>query len=189
LTYGLYRGVSEQKQVPITSVSVPKGYKPPSGSPPSNTRGESNARYCRNCGKVLQYEDTKFCPSCGKSVSDSSSPSSTYSSVSEYPNVVRQLPYKSPGTAALIAFIGGIFGLCGIGHMYVGKVGMGIGILVVGLVMYGLSLLAFGGGGGLAILGLFGLGYVVLWIWQIFKARSLARIFNESVKTSGKEPW
>ena len=36
------------------------------------------------------------------------------------------LPHKSPGTAALIAFIGGLIGLPGIGHMYVGKVGRGL---------------------------------------------------------------
>jgi TM2 domain-containing membrane protein YozV len=142
---------------------------------------------CQNQGKVLQYEDTRFCPSCGKSVSDSSSPSSTSSSVSEYPNVVRQLPYKSPGTAALLACVGGIFGLCGIGHMYVGKVGRGIAILVVGLFIFGPTLLGLSGG--VAIFGIFAFGYLILWIWQIFKARSLAKIFNESVKTSGKEPW
>jgi hypothetical protein len=165
-------------------MALPKGENPPSDSPPSNSRKEGNAGYCRNCGKLLQFKDTKFCPNCGKSIGNSSY-NNTSPSISENPNVVRQLPYKSPGTAALIAFIGGIFGLCGIGHMYVGKVGRGIGILIGGLVMLGLSLLAFAG---LAVLGFFGLGYLVLFIWQIFKARSLARIFNESVRTSGREP-
>lgn len=51
------------------------------------------------------------------------------------PSIVEHLPYKSPGTAALIAFIGGLFALPGIGHIYVGKVGRGIGILILGLMM------------------------------------------------------
>jgi len=59
------------------------------------------------------------------------------------PSVVQPLPYKSPGTVALIAFIGGIFALPGIGHIYVGKVGRGIGILILGLILYALLLLPY----------------------------------------------
>jgi len=35
----------------------------------------------------------------------------------------------------------------------------------------------------------FGIDYFVLFIWQIFNARKLAKKFNEVVKTTGKEPW
>jgi len=35
----------------------------------------------------------------------------------------------------------------------------------------------------------FGIAYFVLFIWQIFNARKLAKKFNEVVKTTGKEPW
>jgi len=34
-----------------------------------------------------------------------------------------------------------------------------------------------------------GISYLVLWIWQIFNARELAKKFNESVRVTGKEPW
>jgi hypothetical protein len=34
-----------------------------------------------------------------------------------------------------------------------------------------------------------GISYLVLWIWQIFNARELAKKFNESVQATGKEPW
>jgi ABC-type transport system involved in cytochrome c biogenesis permease subunit len=34
-----------------------------------------------------------------------------------------------------------------------------------------------------------GIAYFVLWIWQIFNARNLAKKFNESVRETGKEPW
>src|ERR1044071_4397442 len=90
--------------------------------------------FCSNCGEKLDASmNTNECPKCH----------SVYSALHEHsnhsespPRVVEQLPYKSPGTAALIAFIGGIFALPGIGHIYVGKVGKGIGILVGGLFLY-----------------------------------------------------
>jgi hypothetical protein len=66
----------------------------------------------------------------------------------------------------------------GIGHIYAGKVGRGIGILIGGLVMLGLSLWLMVASGGLSVLPyFFGLGYLVLFIWQIFKARSLGQDF------------
>jgi len=101
--------------------------------------------------------------------------------------VGQQLPYKSPGTSALIAFIGGIFGLPGIGHICVGKVGRGIGILLVGLVLYVLTISFIYVFPPIALI--FSIGYLILFIWQIFSARKLAKEFNELVRTTGKEPW
>ena len=48
------------------------------------------------------------------------------------------------------------------------------------------------GSGGIIfiVMFIFGIAYLVLWIWQIFNARKLARKFNELVRTNGgKEPW
>ena len=40
------------------------------------------------------------------------------------------------------------------------------------------------------IIFLLGIAYLVLWIWQIFNAKKLAKKFNELVRTNGgKEPW
>jgi TM2 domain-containing membrane protein YozV len=128
---------------------------------------------------------------------------------------VEQLPYKSPGTTALIAFLGGLFALPGIGHIYIGRVRRGIIILVIGLVLYILAIIPVilmisfqeflstqneyssdvirdVPGVWLQIISLmivFGVGYIVMFIWQIFDARKLARKFNEVVRTTGKEPW
>lgn len=49
--------------------------------------------------------------------------------------VVEHSHYKSPGTAGILAFIGGIFSLLGIGHIYVGKVRRGIIMMICGLVL------------------------------------------------------
>jgi TM2 domain-containing membrane protein YozV len=99
---------------------------------------------------------------------------------SRQPSIVTQLPYKSPGTAALIAFIGGIFGLPGIGHIYKGKLGKGIGILILGLFLYAMMIAS--------IFGFSPMTFIFV-IWQIFSARGQAREFNKLVKESGKEPW
>ncbi|HEX6294353.1 MAG TPA: hypothetical protein VFZ46_04310 [Nitrososphaeraceae archaeon] len=56
-------------------------------------------------------EEIKKCPKCGIDLQTES--------IHTTSSVVNQLPYKSPGTAALIAFIGGIFGLPGISHIYI----------------------------------------------------------------------
>lgn len=127
------------------------------------------------------------------------------------PPSINRIVYKSSGTAALLAFIGAIFGLPGIGHIYVGGIGRGLLILFSGFVLYVFSWLSVVGGffGGLlgtaasrssdAGLSIFqsglGLGvflwfaYIALLIWQIFNARSLAKKLNESIQLTGKEPW
>ena len=138
-------------------------------------------KYCSNCGERFDLnEEIKKCPKCGIDLQKESIPTTS--------SVVNQLPYKSPGTAALIAFIGGIFGLPGIGHIYIGKVGKGIGILIAGIIIA--ALLVFITISFEIILSfILGIAYLALWIWQIFNARKLAKEFNESVRITGKEPW
>ena len=163
----------------------------------------STPKFCSNCGETLENlndEEIKKCPKCKVDLIQIGGP--THNTP-----VVDQLPYKSPGTAALIAFIGGIFALLGLGHMYIGNVGRGIGILISGIIIYVLliiiiifslslqGLLFLGvdespiGIEAILIIFVLGIAYFVLWIWQIFNARKLAKKFNESVRITGKEPW
>jgi glucan phosphoethanolaminetransferase (alkaline phosphatase superfamily) len=160
--------------------------------------------FCSNCGERLDSSvSIEECPKCHTPLHEHSK------HIEPTPSVIEQLPYKSPGTAALIAFIGGIFALPGIGHIYVGKVGRGIGILVLGLILYALTVIsifsvgflagfeqpnvasdsASAGLGAIAIMLVLSFVYIILFIWQIFNARKLAKKFNEAVKTTGKEPW
>jgi hypothetical protein len=74
-------------------------------------------KFCSNCGETLKNlndnnKEIKKCPKCGIDLLQVGGVSICNTSV------VDQLPYKSPGTAALIAFIGGIFALPGLGHIY-----------------------------------------------------------------------
>jgi hypothetical protein len=103
-----------------------------------------------------------------------------------------------------------IFALLGLGHIFIGKIGKGFGILVSGIIIYVLFVIMAISLPGMLLLGLFesstgdsgsgeiiiivmfilGIAYLVLWIWQIFNARKLAKKFNELVRTNdGKEPW
>jgi hypothetical protein len=158
----------------------------------------SRPKFCSNCGKTLDInKEIKKCSKCG--IDFQQQVRSTYNK-----SIVDQLPYKSPGTAALIAFIGGIFALLGLGHIYVGKVERGIGILISGIIIYVLLIIMVISFPSFLILApdessvgievilmvfVLGIAYFVLWIWQIFNARKLAKKFNESVRTTGIEPW
>lgn len=166
----------------------------------------SRPKFCSNCGKTLDLnQENKKCSKCGFDLQQQQVESSTSNT-----SIVDQLPYKSPGTAALIAFIGGIFALLGLGHIFVGKIGKGFGILVSGIIIYVLFVIMAVSLPGMLLLGLvesssgdagsgvmifiimfiLGIAYLVFWIWQIFNARKLAKKFNELVRTKGgKEPW
>jgi len=164
-------------------------------------------KFCSNCGESLDQEST-ICSKCGIDLQQQQQ--QQVGSTTQNRPIVDQLPYKSPGTAALIAFIGGIFALLGLGHIFVGKIGKGFGILVSGIIIYvlfvimaislpGMLLLGLvesstgdASSGGIIFIVMFilGIAYLVFWIWQIFNARKLARKFNELVRTNGgKEPW
>ena len=86
-------------------------------------------KFCSNCGESLDQESS-ICSKCGIDLQQQ------LGSTTQNRPIVDQLPYKSPGTAALIAFIGGIFALLGLGHIFVGKIGKGFGILVSGIIIY-----------------------------------------------------
>jgi hypothetical protein len=87
-------------------------------------------KYCSNCGEKLDVNlDITECPKCHSALHEHSR------HVESPSRIVEQLPYKSPGTAALKAFIVGIFALPGIGHIYVEKVGKGVAILVGGFII------------------------------------------------------
>ena len=104
------------------------------------------------------------------------------------------LPRKNPGITAVLALVFGIFGLYGIGHIYVGRLKRGFILLAVGIVLAILTYLSL-------IFGIFtfGLGFIiaipliivdlVLWIWQTFDSYKLAKEYNRIVQETEKEPW
>jgi uncharacterized membrane protein len=167
--------------------------------------------FCKDCGKELLYKHADYCSHCGKAQFEESTPAVEEEEMveNEAPKtrrhqktlkkevrIIQTVPHKSPGTAALIAFVGAIFGFPGIGHIYVGRVGRGIAILVSGFVLFftiwitllGSFLSGVTGGGapvfqiGSSFAISFALLYVGLLIWQIFNARSVAKQHNEKAQ-------
>jgi hypothetical protein len=150
---------------------------------------------CPKCGKEFQTEVT-FCPSCGHNLKQAPPAKPTL-----------PLEQKNTGVAAVLASVFGFFGLMGIGHIYVGRIGRGIILLIAGIILHALTWGSFIIG--LVSLGLIGaiiplkypfeLGFIgaiifaiilfVLWIWQTYDAYNLAKIFNRIIQETGKAPW
>lgn len=117
--------------------------------------------------------------------------------------------YKSEGVTLVLSIVLGLMGIMGVGHIYVGKVKRGILILVGGFCIWIVVLIPVGFlaaledsqelseeqmmtqifgpmMGGLVIGGIAGF---VLFIWQIFNARSLCRDYNLYCEKKGEPPW
>jgi hypothetical protein len=134
--------------------------------------------YCKHCGKEFSADEIIYCPSCGKPQYQSQELTR--------PMVVTQ--NKNPGTAVLIALIAGFFGFQGIGHMYIGKTGIGIGLLLMGWFL-GISIVLFTLGGILPMTILLGIIILAYWIWQAYDVNKLAKYYNEYLMQNGKGPW
>ena len=96
----------------------------------------------------------------------------------------RPLGWKSESTTLILSIVIGLFGISGIGHIYVGKIGRGVGILIAGFVLLivGIATAAFGIGIVILILA------IPLFIWQIIDSRKLCRQYNDYYEEYGKEP-
>jgi len=79
----------------------------------------------------------------------------------------------------------------GVGHIYVGKIGRGIVLLIVGIALRGLVAFAliWGFFAGLGAFILLALVSLALWAWQTYDAYKLAKQFNAHVQQYGKAPW
>jgi TM2 domain-containing membrane protein YozV len=167
-------------------------------------------KFCSTCGEKLDTDiDIEECPKCHSPIHEHSGHTLPPSSI------IEDLPHKSPRKVTIIAIIGGLFGIQGLGHIYVGKLGKGFGILSTGI---GLLVIPLALGGYLSfflpdevalhplalsydndlnslyflfgiVMIVFAIGYLLLFIWQVFDARKLAKKFNALVKATGKEPW
>lgn len=154
--------------------------------------------FCKQCGREISH-DARFCPYCGADQTSYAPPPA--------PPIQAGLETKNTGLAAVLALILGIFGLWGVGHIYVGKIGRGLALLILGIMLqwvlgffvffgmmfggiyggprYGLPILV----GGLAGLIIWILVTLAIFIWQIYDAYKLAKYYNEYVQQYRKAPW
>ena len=124
--------------------------------------------FCSSCGAALIGKSTT-CMKCG------------YTKTKYNPMTPPQgALYKNEGTALILSIILGILGICGIGQIYAGKVGRGVAMLIVGIILIIVGFATYG-------IGL--IAYLGLFIWQIFDTRRLCREYNEFVSQNGRPPW
>ena len=153
---------------------------------------------CSDCGKKTT-DDQNFCPSCGTRLGKKSD-SDLESELKETKEKVEELEkksqsqddrdyvqtmYKSEGTTLVLAIVLGIFGISGVGHIYLGRVGKGIAILIVNLILGAI-------GGATLFIGVgvvFLIIYLVIFIWQILDSRSLCHYYNSHIREKGSRPW
>lgn len=171
-----------------------------------------------NSSKHLSF--LAFCPNCGKDLSQGVSPEDIscpqcahpLKPVKAQPVVAEKEPvrragvdvYKSPGTAAVLGVIIGGIGFMGMGQVYVGQLGRGLGILVVGWLLTAVEVVlifqiflataSFGSDSITAYIALLlaiGVGGIdlIFWIWQAYDAHGLAKKFNTAVELNGRAPW
>jgi len=153
--------------------------------------------YCNHCEKDMP-NDFKFCPVCGNPPSGVPQysqppppPPPRYNTPPPNPPNYQNNPppyqglYKNEGTAILLAAILGFIGLCGVGHMYIGKIGRGIGFLIVVLILDSI--------GWATVWMLIGIPFLiiglVIYVWHIFDVRNLCREYNDYLSRNGRPPW
>lgn len=159
-------------------------------------------KYCPECGAKVK-EGSKFCGSCGKElpkipveldrgISKVKEPKSEILT-----SKLAKAGSKSPGIAAVLAGVLGLFGVWGIGHIYISKLSRGVVLLVSGLMLEGILwyfVLKFFsscylGPFDLMIFYLISLIGFVVWICQTYNAYTLAKKFNKHLKEYGEAPW
>ena len=141
-----------------------------SGNPNKSNPGG----YCGKCGTPLaaKYDP---CSSCGHVKTTFAPPPPVT------PSPQNTSPfYKGTGTAVALALIPGFFGICGIGHFYLNKIGRGIVLLVVGLILGAISWSSMGIG--LVI-------FLPFLAWTVYDAHNLTKFYNNFVNTNRNTPW
>ncbi len=126
--------------------------------------------FCPHCGENNSF-DANYCKKCGANLNsdvrvEQSIPNST---------IMYTIPQKSVGVGIILSF------LCvGLGHLYAGLIGKGLGLLVLYIVLWILSPFT---------LFISGIIAFVLWLWAIFDTRTIINEYNNYTREIGNPPW
>jgi TM2 domain-containing membrane protein YozV len=150
-----------------------------------STEIPESSNFCSKCGEPKQPGSESFCPNCGQKIYGNTPCSNCTKSRPKATPMQRPPEWKSEGTTLVLSIVLGLFGLPGIGHIYVGQVGKGIGILIGSLILFvlGWVTIAFGVGAIFLII------YIIIFFWQIFNSRTVCREYNDYLERTGKKPW
>ena len=88
--------------------------------------------------------------------------------------------WKSMGVTMVLTIILGLFGLGGIGHIYLGKIFKGIVVLIVGIILLIIAIFTMG-------IGLIALIPYVIWV--VYDSYKLCKHYNNYLEETGRRPW
>ena len=130
--------------------------------------------HCGQCGAALAAKYAP-CPKCG------------YIKTKYEPTVPPQgALYKSSGTTNLLSILLSLLLLTnGTGHLYLGQIGKGIGLMIGGWVLWGAGIATFMFGVGFAFI----IGGFIVMIYSMVDANKQCKIYNEFVSQNGRAPW
>jgi TM2 domain-containing membrane protein YozV len=115
---------------------------------------ERKTKFCQNCGAEID-KNAEICPKCGVRVAPPPPPPTSFAPV-------QMRERKSPGLAAVLSVI-----FIGLGQIYNGQIGKGIGFIIIGIVFVALMFVLIG-----FIL------YPLFWIYNIYDAYKTAERIN-----------
>lgn len=143
--------------------------------------------HCPSCGHEHGREGAPVetgadaCPKCGGVLPKTERVKNVGATPTEA-GIPPQIQYKNEGTALVLAALLGLIGLGGIGHIYVGKIPRGAGVLAITLVTGTLAAFLWL----LVVPVIIHIGFVV---WSVYDARGLCRGHNAVLAGTGRPPW
>lgn len=128
--------------------------------------------FCPKCGKSVE-EGAAYCPNCGESLTNQPPrPMQPMPPPLSPVQPARMVGMKNEGLAAILSFF-----WPGLGQIYDGQIGRGIGILVGGIVLIVVAWI------------LLWIPYIIYWAWNIYDAYNLAKKYNQELSRTGNPPW
>ena len=150
-----------------------------------NTFSKESGNFCSKCGEPRETQSKSFCETCGQKLFGNTPCPNCKNLHSQPVRNQRSPEWKSEGVTLVLSIVLGLLGLQGIGHIYVGRVGKGIGILIVSLILFAVGLASISVGIGVIFL----IIYIIMFFWQIFNSRTLCREYNDYLEKHGRKPW
>tara|TARA_Y100000590_G_scaffold1635_1_gene2028 strand:+ start:1493 stop:2020 length:528 start_codon:yes stop_codon:yes gene_type:complete len=144
-----------------------------STNPTQNPNTRSPGGYCGSCGTPLPAKYAP-CPSCGHVKTTFGAPPPPQ------PGSMQPHSYKGIGTCVALALIPGFFGICGIGHFYINKIGRGIVCLIIGIILGAIALASMG-------IGL--VAFIPFLAWTVYDAHKDTKYYNSYMASHQKPPW
>ena len=103
--------------------------------------------------------------------------------------IQRPTEWKSESTTLVLSIILGLFGIQGVGHLYIGKIGKGIAYLIGSLIVLGIAIGLMSTGVGVIIGGPLLIVYFIMFIFQILDSRKLCNYYNDYLEEHNERPW